>query len=103
MDVINLDMLMPMESVNRCTAGDQWQRIRFHPEKETTRLYESREKVINRDLDDMIMPDGGGYTVLQLTKKYIAQKTGVKHTTRAGYETVINLLTKDPVGAKRCE
>lgn len=62
-----------------------------------------QEKVINRDLDDMIMPDGGGYTVLQLTKKYIAQKTGVKHTTRAGYGTVINLLTKDPFGAKRID
>lgn len=49
------------------------------------------------------MPDGGGYTVLQLTKKYIAQKTEVKHTTRAGYGTVINLLTKDPFGAKRID
>ena len=27
-----------------------------------------QEKVINRDLDDMIMPDGGGYTVLQLIR-----------------------------------
>lgn len=60
-----------------------------------------QEKVINRDLDAMIMPDGDGYTVLQLTKKYIAQKTGVKHTTRAGYGIVINLLTKELFGAKK--
>ena len=59
-----------------------------------------QEKAINKDLDDMIIPDGGGLTVLQLVKKYIATKTGVKHTTRAGYGTVINLLEKDPFGAR---
>jgi hypothetical protein len=62
-----------------------------------------QEKAINKDLDDMIIPDGGGLTVLQLVKKYIATKTGVKHTTRAGYGTVINLLEKDPFGAKRID
>lgn len=54
-----------------------------------------QEKAINKDLDDMIVPDGGGLTVLQLVKKYIATKTGVKHTTRAGYGTVINLLERN--------
>lgn len=62
-----------------------------------------QEKLINRDLDDDIIPDGGGLTVLQLTKKYIATKTVVKHTTRAGYGTVINLLEKDPFGNKRID
>ena len=62
-----------------------------------------QEKVINRDLDDMITPDGAGLTVLDLVKKYIATKTGVKHTTRAGYGTVINLLDKDPFGARRID
>ena len=42
-------------------------------------------------------------TVLQLVKKYTATKTGVKHTTRAGYGTVINLLEKDHFGAKRID
>ena len=62
-----------------------------------------KEKLIQRDLDDNILPEGDGLTVLNLTKKYIGQKTGVKHTTRAGYHTVINLLTKDPFGAKRID
>ncbi|MGE9883311.1 integrase DNA-binding domain-containing protein [Blautia obeum] len=62
-----------------------------------------QEKLINRDLDDMIIPDGGGLTVRQLVSKYIATKTGVKHTTRAGYGTVINLLEKDPFGAQRID
>lgn len=51
----------------------------------------------------MITPDGAGLTVLDLVKKYIATKTGVKHTTRAGYGTVINLLDKDPFGARRID
>lgn len=62
-----------------------------------------QEKAIVRDVDDMIIPDGGGLTVLNLTKKYIGQKTGVKHTTRAGYSTVINLLTRDSFGSRRID
>ena len=62
-----------------------------------------QEKTINRDLDDMIVPDGGGLTVLALVKKYLAQETGVKHTTRAGYGTVLNLLNRDDFGARRID
>ena len=62
-----------------------------------------QEKLINRDLDDMIVPDGGGLTVSQLVSKYIATKTGVKHTTRAGYGTVMNLLEKDLFGDRRID
>lgn len=62
-----------------------------------------KEKVIQRDLDDYILPEGAGFTVLDLTKKYIRQKTGVKHTTRAGYNTVLNLLERDPFGQRRID
>ncbi len=62
-----------------------------------------QEKIINRDLEDDILPDGGGLTVLQLSKKYVATKTGVKHTTRAGYGTVLRLLERDPFGTKRID
>lgn len=62
-----------------------------------------KEKLIQKDLDDKILPDGAGLTVLDLTKKYIGQKTGVKRTTRAGYNTVLNLLERDPFGAKRID
>lgn len=61
------------------------------------------EKKVQRDLDDEIIPDGDGFTVLSLVKKYISQKTGVKNTTRAGYGTVVNLLTADPFGNKRID
>ena len=62
-----------------------------------------QERIINRDLEDDILPDGGGLTVLQLSKKYVATKTGVKHTTRAGYGTVLRLLERDPFGSKRID
>lgn len=62
-----------------------------------------KEKLIQKDLDDNILPEVAGLTVLNLTKKYIGQKTGVKHTTRAGYSTVINLLNRDPFGTRRID
>lgn len=62
-----------------------------------------REKKIQKDLDDHILSEGAGLTVLELTKKYINQKTGVKRTTKTGYKTVINLLKREPFGAKRID
>lgn len=61
------------------------------------------EKRVKRDLEDEITPDGNGYTVLDLVRKYTAQKTGVKRTTLAGYGTVINVLKSDPFGRKRID
>ena len=61
------------------------------------------EKRVQRDMDDDIVPDGDGYTVLALVEKYISQKTGVKNTTRAGYGTVINVLKSEPFGKKRID
>lgn len=61
------------------------------------------EKRVQRDVDDDIIPDGDGYTVLKLVEKYISQKTGVKNTTRAGYGTVINVLKAESFGNKRID
>lgn len=83
-----------------------WRLVNTDPipagKKDTGSLRE-KEKLIQRDLDDKMLPEGAGLTVLELTKKYTRQKTGVKHTTRAGYHTVLNLLAKDPFGAKRID
>lgn len=62
-----------------------------------------KEKEIMADLNNGITPCGGNMTVLDLVKKYISQKTGVKHNTKAGYNTVIKLLEKDPFGANRID
>ena len=40
-----------------------------------------KEKNIQRDLHDGIVPYGGNLTVLDLVQKYIGQKKGVRHNT----------------------
>lgn len=62
-----------------------------------------REKIFQKDLDDHILSEGAGLTVLVLTKKYINQKTGVKRTTKSGYKTIINLLKREPFEVKRID
>ena len=56
-----------------------------------------REKIrlLQKDLADGIDVQGGDMTVLQLVKRYLATKTGVKATTKAGYKTVLNILEKE--------
>lgn len=58
---------------------------------------------MQRNMDDGIVPYGGQLTVLELVKKYVLQKTGVRPTTRAGYKTVMNILEKEDFGAKRID
>lgn len=62
-----------------------------------------KEKMIQRDLYDGIVPNGGEMTVLQLVEKYVLQKTGVRHNTEAGYKTVINIIKKDSFGKQRID
>lgn len=42
-------------------------------------------------------------TVYQLAKKYISQKTGVKHNTEANYNFVLNIIKKEKFGACRID
>lgn len=60
-------------------------------------------KMLNKDLSDGIIPNGGEITVLQLVQKYVGQKTGVRHNTEANYNFVINVIKKEPFGAKRID
>ncbi len=62
-----------------------------------------KEREVQRNIDDGIVPYGGQLTVLELVKKYVLQKTGVRPTTRAGYKTVMNILEKEDFGAKRID
>lgn len=61
------------------------------------------EKQITADNFDRVATNGGGMTVLELVEKYVGTRTGVRATTRRGYQTVINLLKKDPFGKKRID
>lgn len=64
-----------------------------------------REKIkqIQKDLNRNITPDGGNFTVLELVKKYISQKTGVRHNTRSNYNFVVNVIKKEAFGQKRID
>ena len=62
-----------------------------------------KEREIQRNIDDGIVPYGGHLTVTELVKKYTLQKTGVKESTGTGYKTVINILEKDDFGSIRID
>lgn len=62
-----------------------------------------KEREVQRNIDDGIVPYGGELTVLALTKKYILQKKGVRESTRTGYKTVTNILEKEDFGSKRID
>ncbi len=64
-----------------------------------------RDKIKNlkKDIEDGIVSDGGGITVLQLVEKYVRQKTGVRHNTEANYNFVINIIKKEDFGTKRID
>ena len=62
-----------------------------------------KEKVLQKEVSDGIVPDGGNMTVLELVKRYVSQKRGVRHNTEANYKFVINIIAKEPFGQKRSD
>ena len=71
--------------------------------KKRTLSLRELEKQIQADLFDHIATNGGNITVLELVEKYTGTKTGVRPTTQAGYNTVVNVLKKDSFGKKRID
>ena len=45
----------------------------------------------------------GDLTVLELVEMYVAQKRGVRHNTRANYNSVLNIIRKEEFGLKRID
>lgn len=62
-----------------------------------------KEKQIEHDLFDHIVSNGGNYTVLELVKKYVSLKAGVRHNTEANYNFVINIIAKADFGKLRID
>lgn len=62
-----------------------------------------KEKSIQRDIDDMINPRGGEMTVEALVKKYLLQKTGVRHNTEANYNFVLNIIKNEEFGKRHID
>ena len=62
-----------------------------------------KEKQIRDAMDSGILPYGGNMTVLELVERYVSQKTGVRHNTRANYNFVINVIKKEAFGTRRID
>ena len=60
-------------------------------------------KAVQRDLDAGLISAGRDMTVLELVKKYVAQKTGVRENTRVSYQFVVNILKKEEFGSRRID
>lgn len=62
-----------------------------------------KEKQIEADLFDRIVPQGGNMTVLDLARKYVSLKTGIRHNTEANYKFVIHILEQEEFGKRRID
>lgn len=83
-----------------------WRLVRTDPVpagKRDCRALRDMEDDLRIAKDHGLQYQGGGMTVYELAEKYIKQKRGVKHTTQAGYQTVLNILKKDTFGAVRID
>ena len=58
-----------------------------------------KELAIQKELHQGVTAED--MTVCELVDRYLKTKTGVKHTTKAGYKTVRNILEKEPFGHKK--
>lgn len=62
-----------------------------------------QEKELQINQFSRLSSDGGNLTVLELVRRYTATKVGVRESTKAGYQTTINFLEKDPFGQRRID
>ena len=69
-------------------------RIPINQERKNNSYIDISNKDYDR-IDDLPAHSGCNLTVLELVEKYIATKINVREPTRAGYNTVINLLKKE--------
>jgi len=57
-----------------------------------------KEQKIQRERNDGIGYAAGAITVIDLVKRYIGQKTGVRYNTKVGYQFALNLISKEDFG-----
>ena len=62
-----------------------------------------KEKQIQQDLFNQIVPNGGNVTVLELVEKYLSLKVNVRHNTQANYNFVKGILKKEAFGSMRID
>ena len=59
-----------------------------------------KEKKAQVDIWDGINVDGSKITVADLVKRYLSQKTGVRHNTEAAYRTITKTIENEPLGCR---
>ena len=59
------------------------------------------ERQINRDQESGLMPLGKTMTVNELIERYLKTKTGVRPSTKAGYQTVMRFMKKEELGSRK--
>ncbi len=62
-----------------------------------------KERQIQQDLFNKLVPNGGELTVLELVEKYLSLKVNVRHNTLANYNFVRNILKKEDFGKLRID
>ena len=62
-----------------------------------------KERQIQQDLFNQIVPNGGNLTVLELVQKYLSLKVNVRHNTQANYNFVVGILKKEALGSLRID
>ena len=62
-----------------------------------------KERQIQQDLFNKVVPNGGDLTVLELVEKYLSLKVNVRHNTLANYNFVLNIIKKEDFGKLRID
>lgn len=62
-----------------------------------------KERQIQQDLFNQIVPNGGNLTVLELVQKYLSLKVNVRHNTQANYNFVVGIPKKEAFGSLRID
>ena len=60
-----------------------------------------KEDELQRSLEDGLNYAGGEITVYELLQRYLSLKCGVRYNTKVGYGFVMNIVQKEPFGARK--
>ena len=60
-----------------------------------------KEDELQRSLEDGLDYAGGEITVYELLQRYLSLKCGVRYNTKVGYGFVMNIVQKEPFGARK--
>lgn len=89
----------------RCVYSSRLEKTDRYPEgalKKDKALREKEEEILFNKANGLF-DFGGDLTVIELAERYVATRTNVKESTKAGYRTTLNFLRKEPFSQKRID